>query len=88
MKKTMILAVVTAMAFASAASVLAADQNQGLRNQATAPAKPQALQTPGPVQKHATKKWGRKEETSGVPHCTKGKPCGKSCIAMDKICHK
>jgi hypothetical protein len=23
-----------------------------------------------------------------VPHCTKGKPCGNSCIAMDKVCHK
>jgi len=22
------------------------------------------------------------------PHCTKGKPCGNSCIAMDKVCHK
>jgi psiF repeat len=22
------------------------------------------------------------------PHCTKGKPCGDSCIAKDKVCHK
>lgn len=22
------------------------------------------------------------------PHCTKGKPCGNSCIAQDKVCHK
>jgi len=22
------------------------------------------------------------------PHCTKGKPCGNSCIAMNKVCHK
>jgi hypothetical protein len=22
------------------------------------------------------------------PHCTKGKPCGNSCIAMDKVCHQ
>ena len=22
------------------------------------------------------------------PHCVKGKPCGNSCIAMDKICRK
>ena len=21
------------------------------------------------------------------PHCTKGKPCGNTCIAMDKECH-
>jgi hypothetical protein len=26
-------------------------------------------------------------ETKG-PHCTKGKPCGNACIAMDKVCHK
>jgi psiF repeat len=26
-------------------------------------------------------------ETKG-PHCTKGKPCGNSCIAMNKVCHK
>ena len=22
------------------------------------------------------------------PHCVNGKPCGNSCIAMDKVCHK
>jgi psiF repeat len=26
-------------------------------------------------------------ETKG-PHCTNGKPCGNSCIAKDKVCHK
>jgi hypothetical protein len=30
---------------------------------------------------------GTAAETKG-PHCTKGKPCGNSCIAMDKVCHK
>jgi hypothetical protein len=30
---------------------------------------------------------GSSAETKG-PHCTKGKPCGNSCIAMDKVCHK
>jgi psiF repeat len=30
---------------------------------------------------------GTGSETKG-PHCTKGKPCGNSCIAMDKVCHK
>jgi hypothetical protein len=24
---------------------------------------------------------------AGAPNCKKGKPCGKTCIAMDKICH-
>ena len=23
----------------------------------------------------------------GAPNCKKGKPCGKTCIAMDKVCH-
>jgi len=22
------------------------------------------------------------------PHCTKGKPCGNTCIAKDAVCHK
>jgi hypothetical protein len=22
------------------------------------------------------------------PHCTKGKPCGNSCIAKDKVCYQ
>ncbi len=26
--------------------------------------------------------------TGGHPTCKKGKPCGNSCIAMDKVCHK
>lgn len=30
---------------------------------------------------------GGQAETKG-PHCTKGKPCGNSCIAMNKVCHK
>jgi hypothetical protein len=23
-----------------------------------------------------------------TPNCVKGKPCGNSCIAKDKVCHK
>jgi hypothetical protein len=30
---------------------------------------------------------GGAAETKG-PHCTKGKPCGNSCIAKDKVCDK
>lgn len=25
---------------------------------------------------------------AGHPQCKKGKPCGNSCIAMNKVCHK
>jgi len=25
--------------------------------------------------------------SSGHPRCSKGKPCGRSCIARDKVCH-
>jgi hypothetical protein len=30
---------------------------------------------------------GSAAEAKG-PHCTNGKPCGNSCIAKDKVCHK
>jgi hypothetical protein len=30
---------------------------------------------------------GGAAETKG-PHCTKGKPCGNSCIAVNEVCHK
>jgi hypothetical protein len=26
--------------------------------------------------------------SSGAPHCTTGKPCGHTCIAKNKTCHK
>ena len=26
--------------------------------------------------------------TGGAPNCKKGKACGHSCIAVDKVCHK
>jgi hypothetical protein len=26
--------------------------------------------------------------TGGAPHCKTGKPCGNSCIAQNKECHK
>lgn len=26
--------------------------------------------------------------STGAPHCSKGKPCGNSCIAENKVCHK
>ena len=25
--------------------------------------------------------------SGGAPNCKKGKPCGKACIAQDKVCH-
>jgi hypothetical protein len=25
---------------------------------------------------------------AGAPHCKTGKPCGNSCIAQNKVCHK
>jgi psiF repeat len=30
---------------------------------------------------------GGSAETNG-PHCTKGKPCGNTCIAKSKVCHQ
>jgi hypothetical protein len=31
---------------------------------------------------------GKTTTATSKPHCTKGKPCGNSCIAKDKVCHK
>ena len=28
------------------------------------------------------------DAASKKPHCVNGKPCGNSCIAKDKVCHK
>jgi hypothetical protein len=39
---------------------------------------PPAASVPGPTASMST----------GAPHCTTGKPCGNSCIAKNKTCHK
>jgi hypothetical protein len=36
----------------------------------------------------ATESTSTPKPTSSSPNCVKGKPCGKSCIARDKVCHK
>ena len=43
---------------------------------------PTPMQSPAPTSSPAAM------ATGGAPHCTKGKVCGHSCIAPDKICHK
>jgi hypothetical protein len=36
----------------------------------------------------SSRRWGtiNKPAEPTKPHCVKGKPCGNSCIAMDKVC--
>jgi ABC-type proline/glycine betaine transport system substrate-binding protein len=47
---------------------------------ASAAAKPVSATAPAMASASAPAK-------SGAPHCTTGKPCGKACIAKDKVCH-
>lgn len=37
---------------------------------------------------HATSAASAPADGGGHPDCKKGKPCGNSCIAMNKTCHK
>ncbi len=48
------------------------------------------IQSPAPTNRPApvTTAQMASPETGGAPHCTKGKVCGHSCIAVAKICHK
>lgn len=48
------------------------------------------MQSPAPTNRPApvTTAQMASPETGGAPHCTKGKVCGHSCIAVAKICHK
>ena len=68
MNRTLILAAVMALAFASGADAKACRDAKGK----FAKCPPASAMASAPA----------------APHCVKGKPCGKSCIAMNKVCHK
>jgi hypothetical protein len=53
-----------------------------------AAAKPAATPAAKPAATAAAKPAATQVATGGSPNCKKGKPCGHSCIAMDKVCHK
>lgn len=86
MRKTMILAAMAGLAFASVADAKSCKDAKGHHVKCPVATSLAADKT------HALavdNKGGTLMATSGgSPHCVKGKPCGHSCIAMDKVCHK
>ncbi|MGB7462061.1 MAG: PsiF family protein [Candidatus Acidiferrum sp.] len=82
--KGYMIAAVLAVALASPASAQLTSQQQRMKDCNT-----QASGMSGDARKQFMSSClsGGAQETKG-PHCTKGKPCGNSCIAMDKVCHK
>lgn len=88
MHKSLILAAIAALAFTSIAEAKACKDpatHKFIKCTAAAatPAKPMPM-----VPAKSMAMGPAKVETGGAPHCVKGKPCGHSCIAMDKVCHK
>ena len=69
------LAIVAALALASTASAQTLD------------AKGNCHGKDGKMAKMEVCKPAAAPATAGAPNCKKGKPCGKTCIAMDKVCH-
>ena len=88
MRNTMILAAIAALAFTSVADAKSCKDAKGkfikCPAAAAAPAKPATM----PAKPAAAAATPMAVKTSGAPHCTKGKPCGKSCIKMSDVCHK
>ena len=49
---------------------------------------PTAAAAPGTAASAAATPAAATAASGGAPHCKTGKPCGASCIAKDKVCHK
>lgn len=58
----------------------------------TAPAKKPSMMSsfmkPKPAPRSTEQMASPAMATGGAPHCTKGKVCGHSCVAVAKVCHK
>jgi hypothetical protein len=82
--KTLLLALAVSITFGAPASAQLNPQQQRMKDCNT-----QASGMTGDARKTFMSSClsGGSAETKG-PHCTKGKPCGNSCIAKDKVCHK
>jgi hypothetical protein len=53
-----------------------------------APAAPASKKTPAASTPMASAAAPSASTSGGAPHCKTGKPCGNSCIAQNKVCHK
>ncbi len=88
MNRVLLLAAVAALGFASGASAKSCKDAAGKFTKCpTAAAAPMAA----PATETAPATGGMMSSapaTGGHPHCSKGKACGNSCIAKDKVCHK
>ncbi len=83
--RSMILAAIAALALASSADAKSCHDASGKFVKCSTVAAPAATPAPAsePMEPSAPM-----ASPVGHPHCTKGKPCGGSCIAMSKVCHK
>jgi hypothetical protein len=83
MLRRLILA--TGLALALFAPALAANSQQDLMRDCNT----QAAGMTGPSrQAFMSSCLSNKPAEPKKPNCVKGKPCGNSCIAKDKVCHK
>jgi hypothetical protein len=82
--KSYLIAAALLVAFAMPANAQLTSQRQRMKDCNT-----QASGMSGDARKQfmSTCLSGGAAETKG-PHCTKGKPCGNSCIAQNEVCHK
>ena len=81
--KSFLVAAVVLVALAAPASAQLNSQQQRMKECNT-----QAIGMSGDARKQFMSSCLSGGSESKGPHCTKGKPCGNSCIAVDKVCHK
>ena len=84
MRKTLILTAIAALAFTSVADAKSCRDPATHRfakcaTSTATRAAPMSAMTPSQM---------AAMPAGGAPHCKKGKPCGHSCIAVSKVCHK
>jgi hypothetical protein len=88
--RTLLLAAAAALMFAGAADAKSCRDANGkyIKCPAEAPAAASApAVTASKPASSSSMTSHSAQATGGAPHCAKGKPCGHSCIAMDKVCH-
>jgi len=103
MRNTLILAAIAAVAFSSIAEAKACKDAKGhftkcpaAATAMPAPSKPMTPAGGGTLFNRGKTKTApvsapaamTSASASGAPHCKTGKPCGKSCISQNKVCHK
>jgi hypothetical protein len=93
MRRTLIVAAVAALAFATVAQAKTCTDPATHKFVKCATADARTIDRASPLVAptagaHTRKGWTDRKADVGAPHCSKGKPCGHDCIPMDKVCHK